>query len=112
MDAFLKPLFGKTDKGVVFYPMGNKTKPHPVTQSQIEQLRTATAVTLVIIGVMVLGGISFAVAVTLMIMFSAGADDLGFDPRLLYLGDVLQITFIAIVVLIYRAVVRGILRRP
>jgi hypothetical protein len=112
MDAFLKPLFGKTERGVVFYPMGDKARPHPVTPSQVEQLRTATAVTLVIIGVMVVGGVTFAAVVTLLIVMSPNVADLGFDPRLLYLGDVLQVAFIAIVVLIYKAVVASILRRP
>ncbi len=112
MDAFLNPLFGKNERGTVFYPMGDKARPHPVTPLQVEQLRTATAVTLVIIGVMVLGGITFAAAVTLLILMSPNVGDLGFDPRLLYLGDVLQVAFIAVVVLIYKAVVGGILRRP
>jgi hypothetical protein len=113
MDAFMKPLFGKSEQGIVFYPMGNKTRPHPVNPLQVEQLRTATAVTLVIVGVMAIGGISYAAGVTLLILMTPdGIDAFAFDPRLLYLGDVLQLAFIALVILIYRAVVEGILKRP
>lgn len=113
MDAFLKPLFGKNEQGVIFYPMGNKARPHPVNPSQVEQLRTATAVTMVIVGLMAVGGFSYAIGVTLLILITPGGiDGFTFDPRLLYLGDVVQLIFIAIVILIYRAVVESVLRRP
>ena len=72
-DPLTGPLFGRTQDGKVFFPFGNRAAAVPVNDTQIERLRQATIVTVVILVMLLIGAAAFIAGVTLMWIFSGQA---------------------------------------
>lgn len=106
-----KLLFGKDEHGLVFYRFGLRSRPHPVDMQQAAKLKSATLVTLIIVGILILAGLFFAVNLTLMIVFVGGGQGFGFDLRWLYLALLFQAALVGIVIFIYDRIIGGILRQ-
>ncbi len=110
-DPLTGPLFGITKAdGLVFFPYAIRTVPVPITESQLKRLRSATMVTAVIFVVLVLSGLAFAAALTLMVVTSGVSPVLfGFN---LYWLLLVQAGFIVLTATLYDLNIRRILKNP
>ncbi len=109
---FDRILFGKDEHGLVFYRFGMRSRPYPIDMAKAASLRAATIVMLVICGLMTMGGLFYAVALTGLILWSRNMYAVGYGTgaRWLYLALVAQGLLIGGVVFIYDRIVGKILR--
>ena len=110
-DPLTGPLFGTTkEDGLVFFPYAIRAVPVPVSEKQVGHLRTATLVTVIILTALLVSGLAFAAALTLMIVTS------GFSPVIfgfnLYWLLVVQASLIVLTATLYDLKIRRILRTP
>ncbi len=110
-DQLTGPLFGITkEDGLVFFPYAIRTVPVPVTEKQVERLRSATMVAAVIFVALLLGGLAFGVALTLMVVLTKFTPVIfGFN---LYWVLLVQAGFIVLTATLYDMNIRRILKTP
>ena len=110
-DPLTGPLFGITkEDGLVFFPYTIRTVPVPVTEGQVERLRSATMVAAVIFVVLLIGAAAFVAGYVLIWIFSGHAPVVfGVTPLWLLL---MQAGFIVLTATLYDMNIRRILKTP
>lgn len=110
-DPLTGPLFGITkEDGLVFFPYGIRTVPVPVSERQVERLRSTTIVAAVVFVVLLIGAAAFIAGYVLISIFSGHAPVVfGFSPLWLLL---VQAGFIVLTATLYDMNIRRILKTP
>jgi len=110
-DPLTGPLFGHTkEDGLVFFPYAIRAVPVPVTEKQVERLRSATIMAAVIFVVLLMGAAAFIAGYVSIWVFSGHAPVVfGVSPLWLLL---MQAGFIILTATLYDLNIRRILKTP